>query len=48
MEDLTFGEQVKIILGRKRNDDQRTGRDDRKRDRKEDVPSESDAAAWKR
>ena len=39
MEDLTFGEQVKIILGRK-------GMTDRRADRKEDVPSESDPETW--
>ena len=45
MEDLTFGEQVKIILGRKGMTIKELAETI---DRKEDVPSESDAAAWKR
>ncbi len=48
MEDLTFGEQVKIILGRKGMTIKELAETIEKRDRKEDVPSESDAAAWKR
>ena len=45
MLDLTFGEQVKIIL---RHDDQRTRRNDRRADREKDVQAESYAAPWKR
>lgn len=48
MLELTFGEQVKIILSRKGMTNQRTCREDRKTDRKEDVASESDPASWQR
>ena len=49
MEDLTFGEQVKIILGRKGMTIKELAETiEKETGKKEDVPSESDAAAWKR
>ena len=47
MEVLSFGEQVKIILSQG-YDNKRTGGIDRGYYGEEDVPAESDAAAWER
>ena len=46
MLELTFGEQVKIILSRKGMTIKELA--ERKTDRKEDVASESDPASWQR
>ena len=48
MEDLTFGEQVKVVLSRKRHDHKGTCGDYRRKDRNENVQTESDAETGKR
>ena len=48
MLELTFGEQVKIILSRKGMTIKELAEKIEKTDRKEDVASESDPASWQR
>lgn len=48
MEDLTFGEQVKVVLSRKGMTIKGTCGDYRRKDRNENVQTESDAETGKR
>ena len=48
MQDLTFGEQVKIILGRKGMTIKQLYGIDRGKNREENVETEPDTASWQR